>query len=500
MTEPPIVTAYGERAAYVDLGAGGDRAARTHALAAALRRAWPEADVVVGAGTLAVVGASVDDVRRFTAAPPAAVPAAPMHAHAIAAAYDGPDLDTVAETIGMQPGDVIAAHAGAEYVVELVGFLPGFAYLIAPPGWPLAVPRRPSPRPRVPAGSVGVAASFTAIYPSASPGGWNLIARVVDAVPFDPARDPPVLFAPGDRVRFVPVGDAAPPVATEPGAPPAPRGPGLLVIAAPACATVQDCGRPGQLGRGIPPSGPLDAEGFAAANAAVGNSSGEAAIEIPLGTLEVEARGGAVTISVDGEPAARLAEGERFRVRETDRAVRYLAVRGGVDVPVVLDARATLAAARLGGHQGRPLRRGDFVGVGDREASSPAGAASVPAIDPEPVPDLIVDPGPHRDRFPAGAYDALLAGPWRVSRLGDRAGVRLEGARVPREGPDLALPVPMIRGAIEITTDGTPIVLGPDHPTTGGYPVLAVLRASSQAALARRRPGASVRLVSGLSP
>jgi biotin-dependent carboxylase-like uncharacterized protein len=313
-------------------------------------------------------------------------------------------------------------------------------------------------------------------------------------VPFDPARDPPGLFTPGDRVRFVPASDPAPLLAKEPGAPPAPLRPGLRVIAAPACATVQDRGRPGQLGRGIPPSGPLDPEAFAAANAAVGNAAGEAAIEVPLGSLEVEARGGAVVISIDGEKAMRLAEGERCRVTETDRAVRYLAVRGGVDVPIVLGARATLLAARLGGHQGRPLRRGDFVGVGDREAASKARAA------PAPVAELIVDPGPHHDRFPSGAYDALLAGPWRVSRLGDRTGVRLEGARVPREGPDLALPVPMIRGAIEVSTDGTPIVLGPDHPTTGGYPVLAVLRASSQAALARRRPGDTVQFVSGQSP
>jgi allophanate hydrolase subunit 2 len=72
--------------------------------------------------------------------------------------------------------------------------------------------------------------------------------------------------------------------------------------------------------------------------------------------------------------------------------------------------------------------------------------------------------------------------------------VRLEGRRVPRDRPDLALPVPMIRGAIQITTDGTPIVLGPDHPVTGGYPVLAVLRKEAQATLARMRPGSAIRL------
>jgi allophanate hydrolase subunit 2 len=195
----------------------------------------------------------------------------------------------------------------------------------------------------------------------------------------------------------------------------------------------------------------------------------------------------------------RLAEGERLRVAESERAVRYLAVAGGVAVPLVLGARSTLLAARIGGYLGRPLKRGDLLPVGslDGGAPSPSPEAAAPPTKDEA---LLVDPGPHLDRFPNGAYEALLAGPWRVSRLGDRVGLRLEGARVPREGPDLALPVPMIRGAVEITTDGTPIVLGPDHPTTGGYPVLAVLRASSQPALARRRPGEAVRLLSSTHP
>ncbi len=491
----PRVTAYGEGAVFVDLDvadcAAPDRAARTHALAAALRAAWPDADVVVAAGTLAVAGVSTAEVRRAIAAPPPQpTTAGSARSHTLVTVYDGPDLDDVARALGVSPADVIARHGEAEYLVELVGFLPGFAYLSAPPGWPLALPRRASPRPRVVAGSVGIAASFTAVYPFVSPGGWNLIGRVVGAVPFDPLRDPPLLFGPGDRVRFV--ASSGPVPAPEPERRPAPAsGPCLLVVSAPACATVQDRGRGGQLSRGIPPSGPLDPEAFAAANAAAGNAPGAAAVEVPLGALEVEARGGPVLVSVDGEPAVRLAEGERFRIPEVERAVRYLAVRGGVGVPLVLGSRATLLAARLGGHLGRPLRKGDFLPSGDAEAVAPTDVGAPLAIGAP----LIVDPGPHVDRFPPGAYEALLAGPWRVSRLADRVGVRLEGARVPRDRPDLALPAPMIRGAIEVATDGTPIVLGPDHPTTGGYPVLAVLRAASQASLARLRPGDSVRLV-----
>jgi biotin-dependent carboxylase-like uncharacterized protein len=489
-----VVVPYGSRATFVDLRCEGapDRAARTLALAAAIRRAWPEADVVVGAGTLAAVGVDADEVRRLAPAN-AGEGTGTGRSHTVGVVYDGADLEEIAATLGLSAAEVAARHAGAEYVVELLGFLPGFAYLAAPAGWSLAVPRRPAPRPRVPAGSIAVAAGFTGIYPFASPGGWNLLGRAVDAVPFDTGRDPPVLFAPGDRVRFVAASPSSEALSVERAATsvPAPSR-ALLVVAAPACATVQDRGRVGQLGRGIPPSGPLDAEAFAAANAAAGNPAGAAAVEVPQGSLEVEARGGPVVVSVDGEPAVRLAEGERFRVAENARAVRYLAVSGGVEVPVVLGARSTLLAARIGGYLGRPLKRGDLLPVGMEGAPSRSPPAWAPPASGEA---LLVDPGPHLDRFPPGAYEALLAGPWRVSRLGDRVGVRLEGARVPREGPDLALPVPMIRGAVEITTDGTPIVLGPDHPTTGGYPVLAVLRASSQPALARRRPGEAVTLV-----
>ena len=493
------MTPYGNGATFVDLGIDDapDRAARTYALAEALREAWPAADVIVGAGVVVVVGVGGGEIARVARSAAITRAAGPVRTHAITSVYDGPDLAAVAEALGVAPDEVIARHTEADHLVELVGFLPGFAYLAIPGGSRLAVPRRASPRPRVPAGSIAVAAGFTGIYPLASPGGWSLIGRAIDAVPFDPARDPAALFAPGDRVRFVAVGDEFADARGSSALADA-RGSverddvvtGLVVIAAPACATVQDRGRAGQLGRGIPPSGPLDVETFAAANVAVGNRAGAAAIEVPLGALEVEARGLEVLVSIDGQPAIRLHDGERLRVPEGARAVRYLAVRGGVAVPEVLGARATLLAAGLGGHLGRTLRRRDLLPIGDEE-----GAELEPA-QPGPIGSeeaLAIDPGPHVERFPPDAYEVLLGTSWRVSRLGDRVGVRLEGGRVPREGPDRALPVPMLRGAVEITTDGTPIVLGPDHPTTGGYPVLAVLRASAQAALARKRPGEAVR-------
>lgn len=122
--------------------------------------------------------------------------------HVIAVRYDGPDLDDVAALCGLSRDEVIARHAERDYTVELVGFLPGFAYL-GPLDEVLAkVPRRPAPRPRVPAMSVAIASGRTAVYPFASPGGWQLLGTAIDFIPFDPSRG--ATLALGDRVRFQP--------------------------------------------------------------------------------------------------------------------------------------------------------------------------------------------------------------------------------------------------------------------------------------------------------
>jgi KipI family sensor histidine kinase inhibitor len=163
-------------------------------------RAWPGAiDVVVAR----------DDVAVYFAAPPAIDPAriaalgalAPEAASPrtieLAARYDGEDLEAVARATGLAVAEVVAAHAGALYTVDTMGFAPGFAYLtgVAPR---LALPRRASPRPRVPAGALAIAGGYTAVYPFASPGGWHLLGRV--DVPMFGADGPRLRL--GDRVRF----------------------------------------------------------------------------------------------------------------------------------------------------------------------------------------------------------------------------------------------------------------------------------------------------------
>lgn len=135
-----------------------------------------------------------------------AADAVPVRHWRLPACYDdefGPDLDAVARSTGSTREAIVALHAGSEYVVYMLGFLPGFPFMgdVAPA---LALPRRAEPRVRVPAGSVAIATGLTAIYPWESPGGWHLLARC--PVPlFDARRSAPSLLQAGDRVRFVPV-------------------------------------------------------------------------------------------------------------------------------------------------------------------------------------------------------------------------------------------------------------------------------------------------------
>ena len=118
----------------------------------------------------------------------------------IPVSYDGEDLPEVAGLTGLEAEEVVRRHTAPEYTVAFLGFSPGFPYLVGlDPA--LQVPRRDTPRTSIPAGSVGLAGNQTGIYPTASPGGWQLIGRT-DVTLFDPARDPPALLAPGTHLRF----------------------------------------------------------------------------------------------------------------------------------------------------------------------------------------------------------------------------------------------------------------------------------------------------------
>ena len=138
--------------------------------------------------------------RLYELRPPAGL--VPGHAHRLPVCYDGPDLDAVAELTGLTPDAVVERHAGVIYRVYQLGFLPGFAFLGQTPV-ELTVPRRTQPRVRVAAGAVGLAGRQTGVYPTASPGGWQLIGRC--PLPLLRAGADPVRLRAGDTVEFYPV-------------------------------------------------------------------------------------------------------------------------------------------------------------------------------------------------------------------------------------------------------------------------------------------------------
>jgi KipI family sensor histidine kinase inhibitor len=123
----------------------------------------------------------------------------PVH-HIIPVRYDGVDLESVAAATALTPNQVIELHSSRTYTVDLLGFVPGWAYLSELDAR-LQIPRRPQPRPRVAGGSVAIAATQTGVYPLDTPGGWHIIGNT-DTVLFDPTRDPPSLLKAGDTVRF----------------------------------------------------------------------------------------------------------------------------------------------------------------------------------------------------------------------------------------------------------------------------------------------------------
>jgi allophanate hydrolase subunit 2 len=168
-----------------------------------------------------------------------------------------------------------------------------------------------------------------------------------------------------------------------------------------------------------------------------------------------------------------------------------VAVRGGIDVPRVLGGRGTLLVAGLGGFEGRALRAGDRLAVGDAAPSDEPALADV--LDPGAPIAVVL--GPDLDRFAAGAVDRLLAGPFAVDARSDRIGTRLVGPALERLDADDGLSAPMVRGAIQVPASGQLIVLGPDHPTTGGYPVIATVVRESIGALGARPVGAPIRFV-----
>ncbi|PST46828.1 hypothetical protein CPA40_04025 [Bifidobacterium callitrichos] len=488
--------------------------------------------------------------------------------------YNGEDLGDVARMLGISESEVIARHSGHPWTVAFGGFAPGFDYLTG--GDPIFdVSRKTSPRLAVPAGAVGLAGTFSGVYPRSSSGGWQLIGTT-DTPMWDERATPPALLRPADTVRFTPVrarvrlGDSlttaspasdshrhdriahttcsdassAVPVAAALEV----RNPGVL-------STFQDEGRDAAR-MGVTGSGATDRRAFRLANDLVGNPAGTPAIEITGGDASFVAHGD-LTVAVTGAPvdititgtdaittagavcatghpatfpvtrqeAFLLRDGETLTIGTPRAGLRdYLAVRGGFDVPEILDSASTDTMSHLGPNPLRPRQllaiRHDWWRTSHTASSRPpltrglsakltggeiaqriATTVGFPELWPDGLPRangqatmLAVTMGPRDDWFTPDAIALFLDQEWTVTAQSNRVGLRLEGARSLQRGDcrELASEA-TLPGAIEVPTSGQPVLFLRDQPVTGGYPVIAVLTRAALDLAGQLPPGARIR-------
>lgn len=274
-----------------------------------------------------------------------------------------------------------------------------------------------------------------------------------------------------------------------------------IVLDPGAFATVQDEGRAGAAHLGVPPSGWLDAASAALANRLVGNREDAAVVECVLGGLRVRVEA-AMTVAVtgapcgvrlDGRPAAfgeplTLAAGQVLALGSPREGLRsYVAFAGGLMVEPELGSRSTDTLSGLGP---APLTPWTVLPVGPALAP-PREAAYVPPVSAGPV-TLHLEPGPRADWVTEAAWDALATSAYTVQPDSNRVALRLHGAPLGRRVLDELPSEGLVTGAVQVPGSGQPLVFLNDHPTTGGYPVVAVVEREDLAACAQLRPGDTV--------
>jgi biotin-dependent carboxylase-like uncharacterized protein len=278
----------------------------------------------------------------------------------------------------------------------------------------------------------------------------------------------------------------------------------LEVLRAGALTTIQDLGRRGYAHLGVPRAGAVDLPALLLGNRLVGNPATAAGLEITMTGCTLRF-GRTTTIAVTGAEITRLRVGNRpadagvpvpvragdvVEIGPTRTGLRtYLAVAGGIAVPPVLGSRSTDTLAGVGPPV---LRDGDVLPVGPPSgAPAPVWFTPRPGARPGPV-RLRVRLGPRHDWFTQPALTTFTTATYVVSPLSDRIGARLTGPPLARTAPDELPSEGMVLGAVQVTPDGQPLVFLANHPTTGGYPVIAVVEEADLALLAQARPGTTV--------
>ena len=438
-----------------------------------------------------------------------------------------PDLRKVAAHAKLTAEEVIKIHSSTDYLIYMMGFLPGFPYLggMDPR---LETPRLETPRTKIPAGSVAIGGAQTGLYPVESPGGWNIIGCTPLKL-FDMKRKPFFLYEAGDKIRFEPItreefdnfdeskwlaqmaegddgtsGDSAASKEVYE------CGGGLKILDPGLLTTVQDLGISGFKKYGIGQSGAMDQMSFALANEICGNEKNAACLETTLagpsirfvtacdfaitGAIFENATLDGVGIQMNKKISAKA--GSVLNCGFATKGLRsYIAFTGGLLVPKVFGSSSTNLKSKIGGYMGRKLLADDQLAIGFNKRNLKSLGKEVVAkgfIKNKDVLVLDCIKSSQFESFQKRIVKRFTDSIYTVSAESDRMGIRFTGQSLECGNTDIisdAIPF----GAVQITSAGLPVVMAADRQTTGGYAKIACVTKASMCRLAQALPGTKVR-------
>lgn len=448
--------------------------------------------------------------------------------HQIRVCYDpelAPDLLASAEKCKLTVREFINRHKNSEIIVDILGFMPGFAYCSGlDPS--LKLPRLEKPRTAVPPGSVAIAELQTAIYPKTTPGGWNIIGRSPDRL-FDPLKERPSLLHAGDRVQFIEIDidqfkkiqaeeslDARQHIKKydlQQGA--------VEVISSGLLTTIQGLPRYGLAHLALSAGGAMDKEGALLANALVGNSEDAAGLEItgtgPKLLFHIDTWvawvGSSCIAQIDGQIVSGnrpvyIRQGQTLSFGAITQGYRiFLALSGGIESEFILGGRGSHLSAGIGDEQ---VQKGDILYLSkllpevpllkklkQEYRTHPKWSIASPSLSGQGIQLIKAIPSMHLNLLNTKEQASLWKCVWTVSSQSNRMGMRLDG--------DLSISSPIAGiasqgiwfGTVQLPPSGQPILMMAEHATTGGYPRLLETIESERSKLAQLRPGDKIQFV-----
>ena len=441
-----------------------------------------------------------------------------------------PDLEKVALHAKLSKEEVIKLHSSSDYLIYMMGFLPGFPYLggMNPR---LETPRLETPRTKIPAGSVAIGGAQTGLYPVESPGGWNIIGRTPLKL-FDMKRKPFFLYEAGDKIRFKPItkeefdnfdeslwlaqvadkSEAS--IETSDDAADSKEvyecGGGIKILESGLLTSIQDSGITGFQKYGIGQSGAMDQTSFALANQICGNEKNAACLETTLAGPSIRfvtacdfAITGAVfeNATLDGmriEMNKKISAkaGSLLSCGFASKGLRsYIAFSGGLLVPKVFRSSSTNLKSKIGGYMGRKLQADDQLAIGINKKNPllvPDNKSTEGFTENKDVLLLDCIKSSQFDFFQEKIVKKFTDSIYTVSAESDRMGIRFTGPGLECGKTDIisdAIPF----GAVQITSAGLPVVMAADRQTTGGYAKIACVKKSAMYRLVQALPGTKVR-------